>query len=148
MEEEAKTSAAAPARGWRRYLYPALIFGLGFVAAFFLARYIFMPDRPADDGVPVGRVVKADELRGMFQAADQGDFSALERIGAELFVPGNRIPDSKKLLEPYAVPSFPPHQVYAFLTRIGGAKSQRVLLTMDDNDAVVSFMAEETEIVR
>lgn len=129
-----------------------LIFAAGFALAFLLAWMFFSRGErtkpaPAKEEARVkARVLAKEDMAEFFKAVDNGDYPGMVRLGKELFQPGTIISDSRILLEHYAVDSYPPHQVYAFYTRIGTPNSYRVLLTMDESDQVVSFMAEETAI--
>ncbi len=128
----------------RRVLYTALAFVCGFALAMVAAKYYFERERAAE--TPVVRTLSADDIAPVLAAADAGDFAQLAALGRELFTPGTKIPDSAVLFDEYAVASFAPHQVYALMTQLGGEASRRVLLTMNEDDSVESFMAEETEI--
>ncbi len=128
----------------RRLLYTALAFVCGFALAMLAAKYYF--ERNAVQEAPVYRTLSKDDVAPVLAAADAGDYAQLAALGQELFTPGTKIPDSAVLFDDYAVASFAPHQVYALLTELGGETSRRVLLTMNEDDSVESFMAEETEI--
>lgn len=136
----------------------AAVFVLAFAAAFLLA-WIWLRREPPLPPAPVpppsvatpappARTLGRADLKDFFQAAADGDFAALRDRGEKLFVAGTRVPDSAGLFSEYAANSYPPYAVYAFLTRVADGKSVRVLLTMDAEDRVVSFMAEETAIVQ
>lgn len=154
--EAAPKSAPAPvtqpAPGAKRGIPgTVLVFVAGFLLAFLLAWFLFSPgEKAAPEPVATEpkvetRTLTAGDLTEFFRAVDNRDFAAMSSLGTELFQPGNVIDNSDALLEPYAVDSFPPHQVYALFTHIGSPKSYRVLLTMDGN-RVASFMAEEIAI--
>ncbi len=137
----------------------AAIVAVTFIAAFIIAWLVFRPGpQPAravreieQDGqeasVP-GKTIDAAGLGDFLKAAETGDYPAMAEIGGKLFVKGDTIPDHKRLLSSYAVDGFPPYQVYKFYSATTDTRIYRVLLTMDDNNTVESFMAEEMPVVR
>lgn len=127
----------------RLYLIFGVTFVLGVCAAFAVAWLLFRPPPP-----PPERVLAAEELTGFFRAVEQNDYAAMSELGTELFREDTRIPDSKALFAEYETTSYPPNTVYAFYSGFGLGLTRRVLLTMDAEDRVVSFLAEEMEVTR
>ncbi len=128
----------------RRVLYTSIAFICGFVIAMAAAKAYF--ENKTASNAPAARTLAASDIAPILAAADAAKYEELERLGEELFVPGTKIPDSAALFGDYAVASFAPHHVYALMTQLGGEASRRVLLTMNEDDTVESFMAEETPI--
>ena len=91
---------------------------------------------PTDENVANG--VKAYKDNGC---------DALITLGGELFPVGRAIANRTAVLEDYETTSYPPYQVYAFYSGIRDSVLRRVLLTVDENDKVVSFLAEEMPVV-
>lgn len=97
--------------------------------------------------VPAPDAVEQDGMTRFLKAAADGDFAVMQSEGRRIFTPGKAIPDSAALLAPYQVNSHPPYLVYAFLTENTEKATRRVLLTMDGQDRVESFLAEEMAVV-
>lgn len=130
---------------------PVLIFCAGFIAAFLVALVVL--GRGDDDSMRIPAAVTqrdlaAADMDGFFDAASRGDFAAMSGIGRTLFTPGRKIPDAERVFAGYETSSYPPHTVYAFFTESAEDKVRRVLLTLDENDRVESFMAEEMSIIQ
>ncbi len=148
--------AASGTTGGRKYLTLAGVFALAFILAFALAWALFRRDEPpppaaapeAAKAAPPAPTLKREDTAAFLQAVRTGDFAAMRDRGEALFVEGARIPDSAGMFADYATSSFPPHVVYSFYSGAADGKVQRVLLTMDGEDKVGSFLAEEMNIVR
>lgn len=129
------------------------MFGAGllaaFILAFVLAWALFSPSRPPEPPPPPpARTLSAADMKDFLQAVENSDYARMSAIGTEIFAEGNIIPDSKTMFAEYETTSYPPHTVYAFYSMIGEDKTQRVLLTMDEENKVASFLAEEMAITR
>ena len=129
------------------------LFGAGllvaFASAFFLAWLLFAPPKETPPPPPPpARTLTGDDMRDFFQAVGKEDYGRMSDLGRDLFKEGTIIPDSVAKFAEYETTSYPPHMVYAFYSFIGGDKARRVLLTMDEGDRVVSFLAEEMEIAK
>lgn len=120
-------------------------FGLGFVVAlvlaFTVAAFVFIA--PAS---PPARVLAESDMVPFMRAVDTGDFPAMEMLGEDLFQKGTRIPESNKVFADFETTSYEPYMVYAFHSQTDAKKTRRVLLTMDAEDQVVSFLAEEMKV--
>lgn len=129
----------------------AAVVALTFVAAFALAWLLFgnaKPPAEVEPEAPPAKVIGEAEVKEFLDAVEAEDFAAMTRIGTGLFKKGDKIPDRARLFGDHAVESFPPFQVYAFMTHASDKEIRRVLLTIDENDLVESFMAEEMPVVR
>ena len=152
--KHSEQNAGAPAPGGNKYLGIMVAFIAAFVLAFALAWAVFSAKTPppvagpatAKPAEPPARTLSNDDLKPFFAAVEARNFPDMDRLGYALFMPGTIIPDSKSVLADYATNSFPPHLVYAIFTRVAPDRVSRVILTMDESDTVVSFMAEEMEI--
>lgn len=133
-----KLAAVAAAAFALAFVLAWLMFGAGQSGA---VREEEPPTRP-------GRTLGEAEMKPFLDAARSGDFKAMAAAGGELFIKGDVIPDRESLFAEYAVDSFPPFQVYAFYTAAAGGYVYRVLLTLDENNKVESFMAEEMPVVK
>ena len=150
-----ETSSNGTGAEKKRMLVMVLVFAAGFAAALAIA-VLFMrpgatPSRPVKEVVAdpgAGVTLGEAELAEFFQAAESSDFEAMDRLGRELFKAGATVADRERLLAEYETTSYPPHTVYAFSTEIRDDAIHRVLLTLDDNDKVVSFLSEKMEIVK
>ena len=132
-----------------KYLGAAFLFLLGFALALGAAWWWFGKDAAAPaQTVADGPVLHESELEGFFQAVAKGDYPAIKESGEALFLPGVRLADAARLLEPYAVNSFPPYAVYALYTFNNPDLTRRVLLTLDERDRVESFLAEEMAVIK
>ncbi len=145
--------SASQAPGGRKYLTLAGVFVLAFVLAFGLAWALFRQEgapAPAagQTAAAPARTLKPEDLKEFLQAVEAGDYIAVRDRGEKLFVEGTNIPGSAGLFSAYATNSYPPNAVYSFLSEIGGGTTRRVMLTIDQEDKVVSFMAEEMNIVK
>ena len=134
----------------KRYLAAAALFLAGFAAAFSLALWL-LPQRGAPDASVAAmdsRTIRPDDLLGFFQAVARKDFPAMAKSGERVFVQGDKIENAGKTLAGYETNSFPPHTVYAFFSENLPDKTRRVLLTLDGDDRVTSFMAEEMSVIQ
>lgn len=134
----------------KRHLELFAVVIISFILAFVSAWALFSRGNGNSETPPAipARTLTEADLHPFLQAVAAEDFAAMDRLGGELFAPGNLIPDSQVRLEEYATTSFAPHLVYAFFTRIETDRTYRVLLTTDEEDRVVSFMAEEMAITK
>lgn len=126
---------------------------VAFVLAFFLAWVLFGSSKGGavkeeEPPAPQNKTLGEADLEPFLAAARSRDFKAMSAIGKELFRKGDDIPDRELLFAEYAVDSFPPYQVYAFLTSNTGEYVYRVMLTVTDDNKVESFMAEEMPVVK
>ncbi|MDR1613647.1 MAG: hypothetical protein LBT97_12825 [Planctomycetota bacterium] len=124
----------------------ALLTAASFALAFGLAWRLFggRPDAPA---APPARAIRAADLRPFMAAVRAEDYPLMSKLGGELFTAGSKILDRETALSEFAVDSFPPHQVYAFYTALKDGTVYRVLLTLDREDRVASFLAEDMPVV-
>lgn len=163
MAEAKKKAVPENAPRWRARLPLAGAFAAVFLLAFGLAWLLFRRDAPSPEPTSASgpaaaaavaaptipeRRLSPEDLREFFAAAESGDFSVMRRLGSELFTEGAVIPDSAGLLNRYAVNGIPPNQVYAFLVSLEQTSTRRVMLVMDEKDRVVSFLAEEMNVVQ
>jgi hypothetical protein len=128
----------------------AAVFAAAFILAFGIAWLIFQSSPPAPLPPPQQeiRVLTKAEVDGFLQAVADGDYETMNRVGNQLFAVGNKIPDSRELLDQFQTNTYSDVEVYALFSRIGEKKTTRVLLTVDKNDTVVSFLAEEMPLIR
>ncbi|MDR2391747.1 MAG: hypothetical protein LBE84_08735 [Planctomycetota bacterium] len=137
--------------GRRLWLALAGIFVLAFAIAFGLAWLLLNPAAPAKEtGQPEDRVhrVTAAEAEAFARAVGRGDFSAMRDIGKSIFRRGADATAAVGPLADHAASSLPPYRVYALHHEAMDGKILRVLLTLDDDDRVVSFVAEETSVIQ
>ena len=140
-------------RGKNRYLVLIALFGAGFILAFVIAWFIFakpepIPAAPAVAAAQATGVLTSDDMRGFFDSVKRRDFAAMRDLGGDLFKEGVRIADSATVFAGYETNSFPPLVVYALHVGDEGDKTRRVLLTLDADGRVASFLAEEMTIMR
>ena len=154
MSENGNVAASASrAPGGLKYTTLAGMLVLTFILAFVLAWALFRregapsPAAEKADAAPAG-ILKREDLREFFRAVEAGDYAAARGRGEKLFTKGTGIPGSADIFAAYAVTSYPPNAVYAFLRQIAGDKTRRIMLTLDPEDKVISFMAEEMNIVK
>ena len=134
----------------------ATIVTITFALAFGMAWLLFTPGpnalpttpEPATARTEPAVIIGADDVTPFLAAATAEKYSDMERLGARLFVAGAVIPDHATLFEGYAVNSYPSYQVYNFYSRTIEDRIFRVLLTVEDNGTIDSFLAEEMPIVR
>lgn len=93
------------------------------------------------------RTISRAELEPLLAAAGADDFASLEKIGGELFAVGNIVPDHKEVFSRYRVDGPPPYVIYAFMSGVVDGHVVRVMLTVDEAGAVVSYMAEKMRVV-
>lgn len=155
MAATKKNAAPESASSWKKRLPMAGVFVAAFILAFGLAWLLFRRDAPPPPAAPAPaaptireRRLTAEDLGGFLQAVEGGDFTAMRRLGNELFSEGVVIPGSAALLARYAVNGIPPNQVYAFLVSLEPDSTRRVMLVVDEKDKVVSFLAEEMNVTR
>lgn len=130
-----------------KLLVPALCFIVGFAAAFPVAWMIHAPSAPRVSA-PTERagMIARGEVEMFLQAVDVGDFAAMRDRGGEIFREGRKMADAKSIFSRFEANSIPPYAVYAFFTRSDPDMTRRIMLTLDGDDAVVSFMAEEMAV--
>ena len=130
------------------------LFGAGlliaFALAFTLAWWLFSPPPPETPPPPPPvRTLSAGDLGDFLRAVEQADYPRMSGLGNELFREGTIIPGSRELFAEYETTSYSPNAVvYAFHSGISDSSTRRVLLTVGDNDSVLSFLAEEMAIVK
>ncbi len=120
-----------------------------FVLGFALAAFLFSLTT-RDSGVLQAAqevtTITADELQEFFQAVEQGDFHAMSSLGKKLFIPGRKIEDAETTLAGYQTNSLPPYTVYAFFIANTRDKTRRVMLALDGEGRIESFLAEEMAV--
>lgn len=133
----------------KRYLGAACLAVLVVAAAFALGRYTsggtVPPTAPETAGA---ESVNAADVREFMQAVSRRDFAAMERLGEKAFVKGRAVENVDDVLAGYETNSFPPYTVYALFTDNTADATRRVLLTLDADNRVESFMAEEMAIIK
>lgn len=92
--------------------------------------------------------ITTEELEPFFQAVAKGDFSAMAKLGEKVFLSGRTVDAAEKTLAGYETNSFPPYTVYAFYVANTPDKTRRVLLTLDGDNRVESFLAEEMSVIK
>lgn len=136
----------------KRYLLLVLAFGLGFLLALALARNIIRDETPRGGSASIldepPRKLDETKLTNFLRAAEKGDYAAMETTGPDVFHKGVLIPDAATRFEPYAANSFPPFTVYAFYSAGSDDRVRRVLLTLDAENRVESFLAEEMTVMK
>lgn len=139
----------------KQYLVLALVFALGFAAAVVLVRPSSaeaptQPEATATAARETGpeSVLRTEDVRDFFKAVTGRDFAAMAAVGERTFVRGARVENADKLLSGYETNSFPPFTVYALYVENMPEKTRRVLLTLDKEDRVESFLAEEMTIIK
>lgn len=144
-----ENTAAPAARPGFRALAVVFVaaFALAFAAAWLLLR-TETPPVPPPAPVPETRTLSPAELDGFLQAVADGDFAAMNRLGTQLFTAGTVVPDSAALLGEFETNTYSDVAVYALYSSIGESRTTRVLLTVDKDDKVVSFLAEEMPVIR
>ncbi|MDR0363395.1 MAG: hypothetical protein LBJ46_12050 [Planctomycetota bacterium] len=152
MTDDAKTAsdggkeAAEPARKGSPWIASGLLAAGSFALAFALAWHLFGRP-PAGPGAPPARDIAVAELAPFLEAARAGDYPRMAELGSALFTEGSRILGRETALDGYAVDGFPPHRVYAFYAAHKDGAVYRVLLTLDAEDRVASFLAEDMPVV-
>lgn len=135
----------------KQYLVLALVFALGFAAALAFVRphSAGAPGRPPEAAAAAGpEAPRTGEQREFFQAVAKGDFVAMAALGERAFVRGGSVENAAAVLAGYETNSFPPFTVYALYVENAPDKTRRVLLTLDKDGKVESFLAEEMSIIR
>lgn len=134
---------------WKKYLFIVIAFALGFAAALVIGRKTSQSGKedaslvaPTQPGLidPAGLVA-------FLAAAKKGDYAVMEKSGSALFAKGAQIPNAPEQFKEYEANSFPPYTVYAFYSQGSSERVRRVLLTLDENNRVESFLAEEMTVV-
>ncbi|MDR1534720.1 MAG: hypothetical protein LBU64_06415 [Planctomycetota bacterium] len=143
--------AAGGGRGrWRRAGY----FLAGFVLALALARALWLPP-PSPEGregsgpgpeAAAGGISPA-EREEFVQAVFRGDFPAMRNLGTRLFPSGADAGGAATALAEFETNGLPPNRVYSLCSRVERGKSFLVMLTLDPENRVVSFLAEESALV-
>lgn len=125
---------------------PLALFVLGFAAALVVVRDA--PEPTAANGVgAVGALetIDAAAVREFLAAVSAGDFPAMRELGGRVFVKGRRVGDRAAFAE-YGTNSVPPYTVYALHADNAPDAVRRVLLTLDAEGRVESFLAEEMKL--
>lgn len=131
---------------WKKILIMAVAFGLGFAVAIAIGRKsLFSPESAVVSALP-GEVDAAD-LALFLAAAGKGDYAAMSKDGPDLFSKGVLISDAPDRFKDYESNSFPPYTVYAFYSQGSDEMVRRVLLTLDEDNRVESFIAEEMAVL-
>ncbi|MCC8165444.1 MAG: hypothetical protein LIQ31_04695 [Planctomycetes bacterium] len=91
--------------------------------------------------------VRDDDVAQFLGAVEAGDYGAMRDIGGRTFRKGVIITNHAERFGDYATNSLPPYAVYAFYIDLNVASGRRVMLTVDADGVVDSFMAEEMKIV-
>ncbi len=150
---------------WFLRLFFCLVLAFGF--GWYTARYLVRPSAisnpppageapeatadspPSGGGRPV-KTIGADSpgMREFLAAVKAGDFEAMRKLGGELFPKGAAVPDARRLFPGYEANNIPPYRVFAFLSDQGREQARRVMLTLDGENRVESFMAEEMPVVK
>lgn len=87
------------------------------------------------------------EFAGFMRAVTTESFAAAARHGEQLFQTGRKLAVPEDRLAPYLTTSFPPNRVYVLHVENASDAVRRVLLTLDGDNRVVSFLAEEMRVV-
>ena len=125
----------------------ALAFGLLMLAMPYIQKMALKSMPTPAPAAPAAERVDQTLLTEFYQALADENFTAMKTTGEKTFIPGKKLPLSKVALASYEVNSEPPYLVYALYTNNTDDATQRVLLTLDDKDIVVSFMAEEMKVI-
>ena len=88
------------------------------------------------------------ETEAFVQAVLRNDFFAMRDIGKNIFRRGADARAIVGLLAGREANSLPPYKVYVLHHGAMDGKISRVLLTLDDDDRVVSFVAEEMSVIQ
>lgn len=127
----------------------ATVFLSAFTLAFLLAWLLF---RPAPVPLPAepapAAVLAGPDLDEFFRAVARGDYDGMSRLGNGLFEKGVTVRDADRVFAGFEVNGYPPYRVFAFFADHAGDRLYRVMLTLDENDKVESFMAEDTRIIQ
>lgn len=135
----------------KKYLLLGLAFALGFALALIVAKNLYRNETVRNDfvaGEETPRDLDEAALTAFLQAAEKGDYAAMEKTGPEVFQKGVWIPDAAARFDQYAANSYPPYTVYAFYSAGSDELIRRVLLTLNEDDRVESFMAEEMTVLK
>ncbi len=139
-----------------RWKLPALMAGCFLLGLAVMYAVVGSSDRNGDrsgtDGAAVAAVtapvpVRDEDVARFLDAATAGDYDAMRDIGNRTFRKGVVIADHAERFDGYATNSLPPYTVYAFYVELGETRGRRVMLTVDADGVVDSFMAEEMKIV-
>ncbi len=139
-----------------RWKLPALMAGCFILGLAVMYAVVGSSDRDGDrsdsDGAATAAVtapvpVRDGDVARFLVAVAAGDFDAMRDIGGRTFWKGVVIPDHAERFGGYATNSLPPYTVYAFYVELGETRGRRVMLTVDADGVVDSFMAEEMKIV-
>lgn len=128
----------------KKYLTLALFFLLGVAVAVLAGRFLSTPPPAQPVAVPSDPAAVARFL----EAAERSDYALMAKTGEAAFPKGSVFPDAEKLFKDYASNSFPPYTVYAFYSEGSNERVRRVLLTLDGDKRVESFLAEEMNVVQ
>ena len=120
---------------------------LAFVLAFALAWLIFRPTAPSESAMAAAVILPPDQVRDFLAAVGRNDFAAMRNFGERLFRPGAALGSAEADLTEYETNGFPPQRVFLFHSGNGEGNIRRVILTLDNSNRVLSFLAEETRIV-
>lgn len=131
---------------YKKYLLLVACFAVGFALAMTLGRKSPVPESAAQPTAPLP--VDQKDLADFLVAAERSDYQAMKQQGDKIFQKGRPVPDAEKIFHDYAANSFPPFTVYAFLSEGDDNRVRRVLLTLDADKRVESFLAEEMAVVK
>lgn len=131
----------------KKFLYWGLLFCMGLGAAFMAGRLFpgKWPPAPAA-AKPAG--VDRNAVARFLEAAKRGDYAEMAKTGDRVFPRGAKVAKSGELFKEYEANSFPPYTVYAFYSEGSDERVRRVLLTLDGEERVESFLAEEMAVVQ
>lgn len=130
------------------------LFGIGLLAAFalafLLAWLLFAPPAPEPTPAPPPpKTLAVADVDAFLQAVNKNDYTQIRELGSAAFTENTTVPDGKQRFTEFETTSYSPNTtVYSFHSGIDGEKARRILLTLDDNNRVVSFLAEEMAIVK
>ncbi len=126
-----------------------LLLAGAFILGFALAAFLLHLTSGESGALRAARdvtTITPDELRDFFQAVEAGDFPAMASLGKKVFVHGRKIADAEKTLAGYQTNSLPPYTVYALYIAGTPEKTSRVMLALDQDDRIESFLAEEMPV--
>ncbi len=142
----------------QRNLRPILFILLGGVIGMFASRYYSSkpssPAKPAPapasakTSAPVSVNADSPDMKAFQTAVKTGDFAALRTLGQKLFPKGALVRDPDRLFAGYEANNIAPYRVFAFLSEQSREQARRVMLTLDGEGRVESFMAEEMPVVK
>ncbi|MCD7898285.1 MAG: hypothetical protein LUG50_16715 [Planctomycetaceae bacterium] len=126
------------------------ILGLGamYLIGALSGRHRAGPDENAAGTVVTTPVpVRDEDVARFLEAVKAEDYDAMRDVGGRTFRKGVVVADHAEWFGDYATTSHPPYAVYAFYVELAETRGRRVMLTVDADGVVDSFMAEEMKIV-